>query len=237
MDIKKVGECESTKTLEIMRKYDLLIFDMDGTILNTIVDITDSLNYAMKTSGFPEHTNEQVRDYVGSGARVLVERALKAVAQFDATDEEKRAELVSLFRTYYKEHCREKTAPFKGIEDLLKKLREAGYKLAVVSNKPNESVQILVDKYFNGLFDFALGESEEIAAKPSPDMVNKCLEQFNVKRDRAIYIGDSDVDYLTSVNSGLDVILVTWGFKDVSFLKTFNAKNYVYTPEEILDIV
>lgn len=220
-----------------MKKYDLLVFDMDGTILNTISDITDALNYVMRSLGFSEHKDTQVRNYVGSGAKVLIERALKAIDKYDELSEETINSSFNLFRSYYKDHCRDKTAPYEGIIDLLKELRNKGYKLAVVSNKPNESVQILVDKYFNGLFDFALGESAEILPKPAPDMVMKCLEHFDVKSDRAIYIGDSDVDYMTSVNSGLDVILVTWGFKDKSFLETFDANNYADSPEEILSFV
>lgn len=215
-----------------MHKYDLIIFDMDGTILDTLTDITASLNWVLDKFSFPQHSFEQVRGYVGNGARTLFVKALG-----DSASNEQIDEMVKEFKIYYKEHCQDKTAPYNGIMDLLKELHNKGFKLAVVSNKPNESVQVLVEKYFDNIFDFALGESENVARKPAPDMVNLCLNHFNIDKDRAVYIGDSDVDYMTSVNSGLDQILVTWGFKDLEFLKTFNAMNYVNTPDEILHIL
>ena len=215
-----------------MKNYELIVFDMDGTILDTLTDITNSLNYVMREFGLKEHTYGQVRGYVGSGARVLFERALS-----NNKDEALIDKCVGLFREYYHDHCKEKTAPYVGIIELLQTLKDKGYKLAVVSNKPNDAVQVLCRDYFNNIFDFALGEKEGIAKKPAPDMVKCCLDYFGLPKESAIYIGDSDIDYLTSVNSGLDQILVTWGFKDEDFLKTFNAMYYVNTPEEIARIL
>jgi len=215
-----------------MKNYKLIIFDMDGTILDTLTDMTDSVNYVMKQVDLPEHTYEQVRGYVGNGARTLFAKALP-----EGTSVEFQEKCVDLFRSYYKVHCKDKTAPYSGIMELLEKLHKAGYKLAVVSNKPNEAVQILVDDYFDNIFDFALGESEGVSKKPAPDMVNVCLDHFGIDKEKAIYIGDSDVDYMTSINSGLDQILVTWGFKDREFLESFNAMYYVNKPKEIYDIL
>lgn len=215
-----------------MKKYKLVIFDMDGTILDTLTDITDSVNHVMRSHSLKEHDYTRVRGYVGSGARTLFERALGTDVDPELLDS-----CVSDFKIYYKNHCQDKTSPYEGIPELLKKLHDIGYKLAVVSNKPDESVKVLVDKYFDNIFDYALGESDKVAKKPAPDMVNLCLEYFGLSKDEAIYIGDSDVDYMTSINSGLDQILVTWGFKDFDFLKTFNAMHYVNKPEEILAVL
>lgn len=215
-----------------MKKYELVIFDMDGTILDTLTDMTDAVNHVMRLHSLPEHDYTKVRGYVGSGARTLFERALGPDISTELLES-----CVKEFREYYKAHCRDKTAPYEGIMELLSNLHEKGYKLAVVSNKPDESVKVLVEQYFDNIFDFALGEREGIAKKPAADMVNTCLDFFGVCKEKAIYIGDSDVDYMTSVNSGLDQILVTWGFKDIDFLKTFNAMNYVNSAEEIIAIL
>lgn len=214
------------------KKYELLVFDMDGTILNTLVDIMDAVNYSLSNMGFSERSYEQVRSYVGNGARVLMTKALG-----DNATKEMIEKGVEYFRSYYNVHCKDKTAPYDGIMDLLHKVKDLGYKLAVVSNKPDDAVKILVDKYFDNVFDFSLGERADIEKKPAPDMVNLCLKELNVDRNKAIYIGDSDVDYNTAKNSGLDVILVTWGFKDRSFLETFNANNYADKPEDILSFI
>ncbi|MDO4966075.1 MAG: HAD family hydrolase [Lachnospiraceae bacterium] len=215
-----------------MKRYELLIFDMDGTILDTLTDMTDSVNYVMDKLKLPNHTYKQVRGYVGNGARTLFEKAIGNIVDKDTVDE-----AVSIFREYYKNHCQDKTAPYDGIMDLLRDLKSKGYKLAVVSNKPDEAVKKLVDIYFDNIFDFSLGEKEGTRKKPAPDMVSLCLDGLNESKEKTIYIGDSDVDYMTAKNSDLDVILVTWGFKDKDFLEKFDANYYVDKPSEIIDII
>lgn len=211
-------------------KYKLAIFDMDGTILNTLDDLADSTNYALRGNGLPERTIEEVRRFVGNGIRKLIERAVPAgteVSQIDRVHES--------FTAYYKVHCADRTRPYEGIIELVRDLRAAGCMTAVVSNKADYGVQTLCRDYFPGLFDMAVGEREGIRKKPSPDSVNEVLEKLSVARADAVYIGDSDVDIETAKNAGLDCISVEWGFRDREFLIEHGAGKLVREPREIYE--
>lgn len=209
-------------------KYKLAVFDLDGTILNTLEDLADSTNYALRENGLPERSIEQVRCFVGNGIRKLMERAVPA-----GSDEALICRVHESFTAHYKEHCADKTRAYDGILELLRALREAGCMTAVVSNKADYGVQTLCQDYFPGLFDFAVGEREGIRRKPNPDSVNEILEKLNVRRADAVYIGDSDVDIETAKNAGLACISVTWGFRDREFLLRHGAEKLVEKPEEI----
>ncbi len=209
-------------------KYKLAIFDLDGTILDTLADLTDSTNYALRENGFAEHTIEQVRYFVGNGIRKLMERALPK-----GTDAAIIDRVHETFTAHYKAHCADKTKPYPGITKLLCALRDAGVKTAVVSNKADYGVQTLCQDYFPDLFDFAVGEREGIRRKPCPDSVNEVLEKLKVMRADAIYIGDSDVDIETAKNAGLPCISVTWGFRDRAFLLGHGAVKFVDSPGEL----
>lgn len=229
--------------------YDVYVFDMDGTILNTIDDITDATNYAMEKMGYESHTISEVKGFVGNGIRKLIERAVP-----DGTSSEDIERTHQHFTDYYSVHCKDKTGPYPGIIELLQELKAKGKRLAVVSNKADYAVKILAGEMFDGLFDVALGEMEGIAKKPARDLVDMALfsimnndgrmeisesdksEKLREIAKRAVYIGDSNVDYETSVNSELDCILVTWGFREKEYLKGFGAKYMVDSPKEILDI-
>lgn len=213
-------------------RYKLAVFDMDGTILNTLEDLTDSTNYALKVNGLPERTIDEVRRFVGNGIRLLIERAVPA-----DTDKELTDKVFDTFKEYYKTNCAVKTRPYDGIKDVLLELRKAGCLTAVVSNKADFAVQDLCKDYFDNLFDFAIGEREGIKKKPAPDSVFEVLSKLNVEKDNAVYIGDSDVDFATSVNAGMDVIMVGWGFRDEEFLREKGAKRIIKQPSEILDII
>lgn len=213
-------------------KYTIAIFDLDGTILNTLEDLADSTNYALKACGYPERTIDEVRQFVGNGIRKLMERAVP-----EGTPVEEIDRVHETFTAHYKVHCADKTRPYDGIMELLQGLKKDGCKLAVVSNKADYGVQELCKQYFDGVFDFAVGEREGIRKKPAPDSVNEVLKTLGCSRDRAVYIGDSDVDIQTAANAQMDHIIVEWGFRDVQFLISQGAKVLVERPEEILEIV
>ncbi len=215
-----------------MRKYELIIFDMDGTILNTLDDLTDSLNVVLLEHQYPQRTLSEVRSFVGNGIRLLIERAVPeglSVPEIDSVHQD--------FMEYYEKHCAEKTKPYQGVPELIQTLRDRGYRTAVVSNKADQAVQELCVQYFHGLFDIAVGERPGIAKKPAPDSVNQVLQTLNMKQEQAVYVGDSEVDVATARNAGLDGIAVTWGFREPDFLKQQGAVCLVSAPEEILALV
>lgn len=212
--------------------YDTVIFDLDGTILDTLEDLKDSLNFALGQSGFAERSLDEVRSFVGNGIRKLIERSVPKGAQAKEIDK-----VHSDFTARYALHCAEKTKPYDGVTELLASLREKGFKTAVVSNKADYAVKSLCETYFKDLFDCAVGESEGVRRKPAPDSVNAVLEKLGAKRERTVYIGDSDVDIKTAQNAGIDSITVEWGFRDRGFLIKNGAKILVKEPREILDII
>ena len=209
-------------------KYKIAIFDLDGTILNTIEDLADSLNYALAKNGYKERTVAETQSFVGNGLLMLVKRAIKP-----ETSEEEAQKVLADLKAYYKIHCADKTKPYEGIPELLKDLKTAGYRLAVVSNKADYAVQILCEQYFPGIFDLAVGERENVQRKPAPDSVNAVLAELGLKKEEAVYIGDSDVDIETAENAGTDSILVAWGFRGAEFLREKGAKNIVFDTEEL----
>ena len=178
-----------------------VLFDLDGTLLDTLEDLADAVNHTMRQFGYPERTLEEVRCFVGNGARKLIERAVPDGADVDA--------VLAAFRTYYDAHCQVKTKPYGGIMEALAEL-EKKYPIAVVSNKPDSAVKSLCADYFPGLY--ARGESTACPRKPAPDMVFKAMEAIGV--ERCIYVGDSEVDVLTAKNAGVPCLSGLWGFRD-----------------------
>lgn len=212
--------------------YKLAVFDMDGTILDTLEDLKDSTNFALQKCGYPTRTYDEVRRFVGNGIRKLIERAVPeglSVEEIDRVHE--------VFTEHYKVHCADKTKAYDGIKPLIEKLRANGVKTAVVSNKADYGVQELCKEYFDGLFDYAVGEKEGIRRKPAPDSVNEALRALGIDKSEAVYIGDSDVDFETAKNAELPCISVLWGFRDEEFLREKGATLFVRKPEEIFDIV
>lgn len=212
--------------------YKLAVFDMDGTILDTLEDLKDSTNFALEKCGYPTRSYDEVRRFVGNGIRKLIERAVPeglTVEQIDRVHE--------VFTEHYKVHCADKTKAYDGIKPLLEKLRASGVKTAVVSNKADYGVQELCKEYFDGLFDYAVGEREGIRRKPAPDAVNEALRVLGMDKSEAVYIGDSDVDFETAKNAELPCISVLWGFRDEEFLREKGATLFVHDPAEIYDII
>ena len=214
-----------------MRRFDTVIFDLDGTLLNTLEDLADAVNHALVCCGMPERTLEEVRQFVGNGIRNLM---IRAVPEGETNPEFERA--FGEFRDYYKLHCNDKTRPYPGVPEMLRVLKEKGYHLAIVSNKADFAVKELQELYFREV-EAAIGEREGIARKPEKDMVFQALREMNVEPERAVYVGDSDVDIETAANSGLPCISVTWGFRDREFLREHNAVWFADTTEEVLALV
>lgn len=213
-------------------RYKLAIFDMDGTILNTLGDLKNCLNYALRHNGYPERSFDEVRRFVGNGIRRLVERGVPEGTGVEHTDK-----VFEDFKIYYKVHCTDLTVPYEGIPALIKRLREKGVLTAVVSNKLDFAVQELVERFFSGLFDMAVGDRGGIAKKPAPDSVFAVLDTLHIEKKDAVYIGDSDVDIATAKNAGLDSIIVEWGFRDRDFLEEKGARVFAKKPEDILSIL
>ena len=207
----------------------LAIFDMDGTILYTLDDITLSTNHALGRFGFPERTVEQVRAAVGNGARMLIARSLPA-----GTSDEMIDDVFREFLLHYREHCNDSSRPYDGIADALRAIRARGIMTAVLSNKPDGQVRELVRQHFPGLFDFSMGERPDTGRKPSSAPVKYLLSQLGVPREQAVYIGDSDVDFQTAVNSHLPFIGVSWGFRESSLLQSLGAEHIARVPADIL---
>ncbi len=213
-------------------KYKAVIFDLDGTLLDTLEDLADSVNHVLKEAGYPPRTLEEVRAFVGNGIRKLIERSVPENTAIEDIDN-----IHKNFIAYYGEHCMEKTKPYDGIMEMLSTLQDAGCKIAVVSNKADYAVQILCDKYFNHIFDGALGEQTGTPKKPAPDAVYKVLDALHISPCDAVYIGDSDVDILTARNSNMDEIIVDWGFRDREYLKEQGAKVLISNPTELINLI
>ena len=207
-----------------------VIFDLDGTLLNTLEDLTDSTNYALEKFNYPTKTVVQVRNYVGNGVAKLIERAIP-----DGLNNSKFSDIENTFKKHYKNNMYNKTKPYDGILEMLEKIKKSGLKIAVVSNKFDEAVKELCKTYFAGLTDFCAGENEAagIRKKPAPDTVIKVLKEFKLNPEDAVYVGDSEVDIQTAQNSKMDCISVMWGFKDEDFLLEHGASHIIKTPDEI----
>ena len=214
--------------------YRLAIFDLDGTVLDTLGDLADATNAALALGGYPARTVGEVCSFVGDGIQKLIERALPS-----GTSESEVRRVLALFVDHYRAHCAVKTRPYAGICEMLADLRARGVKTAVLSNKANFATQALAKTYFDGLFDAVAGERERegIPKKPAPDGVWLLLRACGVAANEAVYIGDSEVDVATAKNAGLDAILVSWGFRSREVLAAHGAKVIVDTPKELQDLV
>ena len=212
-------------------RYSTFIFDLDGTLLDTLADLAASVNYALGSCGLPQHTTDDVRRFVGNGVRVLMERAVPQGAQNPLFDT-----AFATFRQHYLDHSLDTTRPYDGIPQLLAELRQRGCRLAVVSNKFYAATQELCRHFFPDTISVAIGEheAEGIRKKPAPDTVVEALRQLGVGSEGAVYVGDSDVDVLTARNSGLPCISVLWGFRSRDFLIQHGATTFALTPQDIL---
>lgn len=199
-----------------------ILFDLDGTLLDTLQDLADSTNAALRRFGYPERTVPEIRRFVGNGAERLIRLAVPEGAD--------PMPVLAAFRVHYQRHCQEKTAAYPGVLELLEAVSRQ-YPVAIVSNKPDSAVKALCDIYFPGIY--ARGESSDCPRKPAPDMVYKAMAELGV--DRCIYVGDSEVDVLTAKNAGVPCISVLWGFRDVEALRAAGAAYFCHTPGQVLE--
>ena len=210
--------------------YDTIIFDLDGTLLNTLEDLKDSTNYALTECGYPPRSMEEIRRFVGNGVRKLMERALPC-----QVDTEEYERVFSLFKTHYRVHCNDKTGPYEGIMDLLKELKRRGYKLGIASNKMKSAVLALDEMYFQGLIQCATGVEEGIPPKPDPYLIENLLKELGSKKEHTLYVGDSQVDVETARRTGLYMVTVLWGFRNREELTKAGGSNFIEHPSELLN--
>lgn len=215
-----------------MKKYDTVIFDLDGTLLNTLEDLTDSVNYALKLHGYPKRTIEEIRSFVGNGVARLMEFSIP-----DGRNNPLFEKCLEDFRSHYSKNMQNKTDAYKGIRELLVQLSEKNYKMAIVSNKFDKAVKGLNQVYFGQYIKVAIGESENVSKKPAPDTVFKALEELGSTADKAVYVGDSEVDVKTAKNSGTVCVGVTWGFRGRKLLEEKGADYIIDKPIELLEII
>lgn len=209
--------------------YDTIIFDLDGTLMDTLVDLLDSVNYGLAKNNFPERTLDEVRFFVGNGIRKLIQRAVP-----EGTGPEDQEKVYQDFLEFYGVHCNDHTGPYPGIMELLQELKKRGLKLGIASNKNKENVLTLKEIYFQGIFEGAAGAVDAKPKKPDPYMVELMLSELQSKKENTLYVGDSQVDVQTAENTGLDMVAVLWGFRTKEELKAAGATNMIAHPLELL---
>ncbi|WP_324823995.1 HAD family hydrolase [Sinanaerobacter sp. ZZT-01] len=215
-----------------MKKYKTIVFDLDGTLLNSLEDLCDSTNAALNKMGYPLRSIEEIRSFVGNGVWKLIERAVP-----NGTTKEETERCFTFFEAHYEKNKENKTRPYEGIIELLQELKKRGYRTAVISNKYHEAVGTLTGHYFSGLFNAYLGETEGIPKKPAPDGVRRILELLHCQPFSAIMVGDSDVDILTAKNADLRSVGVTWGYRTRELLKQVGADYIIDEPKELLNLL
>ncbi len=202
-----------------------VLFDLDGTLLDTLEDLLDATNYALRCHGFPERTLRELRSFVGNGAANQIRLSCP-----EGTPEEKVQEVLAVYKPYYTAHCQIKTAPYQGILSALKKL---DCPMAIVSNKPDPAVKALCAEHFPGIY--ALGETPDCPRKPAPEMLYKAMAAIGA--DKVIYVGDSEVDVLTAQNANMPCLSVTWGFRDRDVLENAGAEYFCGRPEDLAEAI
>lgn len=215
-----------------MGKIDTVIFDLDGTLLNSLEDLRLSVNYALFGFKYPKQTLAMVRENVGNGIEKLMERSLP-----DGKNNVNYEVCLEIFKEHYKTHMSINTKPYPHVLETLAALKSRGYKLAVVSNKFDVAVTHLCQKYFKNLIDVAIGQTKDTKKKPAPDTVYAALDELNSTSENSIYVGDSEVDIQTAQNAGMRCISVSWGFKTKEFLKQYGAKVIIDNPLEIFNYI
>lgn len=213
-------------------KYSTVIFDLDGTLLNTLDDIVDSVNIMLEKEGYPPRTREDVREFIGNGARNLIRRALP-----EDVSEEEIARCLGIYKEIYLENMLRKTSPYEGIDETLKMLKKLGVKIGVVSNKPHDATKEMCRFYFPSILDVVIGDNPERKKKPAPDNIFEILKLLGSDKAETLYIGDSDVDMETAKNAGLDSAGVTWGYRSEETLTEHGADYIIEKPGQLIQLV
>ncbi len=216
-----------------MSKIKALLFDLDGTLTNTLDDLADAVNYALRFFGFETHSTEKYRYFVGNGMSKLIERATPE----ENRDAETLSSVKEKFYEYYNLHSTDKTRAYDGISEALAEFKKAGLKTAVVTNKDDAAAKTIVNRFFPDCFDFVIGASDNIPKKPDPTIVRVAMERLSVSADECVFIGDSCVDIETAKNGGLYSVGVAWGFRPRSELIEYNASSIVDTAEELVSLI
>ena len=209
-------------------RYKAVLFDMDGTVLDTLDDLADSVNRSLREFGLPEVSRFQVGQSLGNGAKYLIRHCLP-----EGSDEALCEQVLSFYKPWYDAHCRIKTKPYDGILQLMETLRADGVSQAIISNKPDSAVRELAEAFFPGLMDVVIGESPAVKRKPSPDTVLAAARQMGLMASDCVYIGDTEVDLETARNAGMDCIPVSWGFRTEEQLRAAGAEEIIRSPEEL----
>ena len=210
-------------------RFEAVIFDLDGTLLDTLGDLTDAVNFALKRHGLPLRSEREIRAFLGNGIRQLVRCAVPA-----GTEDVLTEAVFAAFKERYGTHYLDRTVPYPGILPLCEALRQRGLRTALVTNKAEFVAQQIYRALFADVIPVAIGEQPRFAKKPAPDMVDEALRRLGCTREHAVYVGDSEVDLQTAKNSGLPCILVDWGYRDRTFLQTLGNGAPVSTPEALL---
>lgn len=213
-------------------KIEAVVFDLDGTLTDTLTDLKNSVNYALGEMNFPERSLDEVRRFVGNGVRRLIYLSVP-----ENTPDEISEQCLSVFKEHYKSHSLVETKPYDGIVPMLEALKNKGIKTAVVTNKMQEAAADIVKKFFGGLIDEAIGQVDGIAQKPQPDGVYAALKKLGVPKEKAVYVGDSDVDCKTAHNAGIPCIGVSWGFRGREVLAENGADYIIDRPSELLELL
>lgn len=214
------------------KKYEAVIFDLDGTLLNTLEDLRDSVNYGLLRYGMPERSLEEIRHFVGNGVQRLIELAVP-----ESISSEMQEKVFEAFKEHYKIHCNDKTRLYEGIPELLRELKKREFPMAIVSNKLQEGVDLLWELYFKEYLQTAIGARDGIRKKPAPDTVMEALKILGIPKERAVYVGDSEVDIATARNSGMDCITVAWGFRTRKEQKQAGAVTFADKPADIIPLL
>lgn len=213
-------------------KIDGIVFDLDGTLIDTLEDLMDSVNFALAKYDFPPRNLDEIRSFVGNGVKRLVYLSVP-----EGTSEEISEKCLNVFKEHYKGNSRNKTAPYAGINEMLEKVKEKGYKTAVVTNKIQDAAIEIIRSFFGDKIDVIIGQVDGVAQKPEPDGVWLALEKLGVSKENAVYVGDSEVDCMTAHNAGIPCIGVTWGFRDRSVLEEHKAEFIIDKPEELFAVI
>lgn len=213
-------------------KIEGIVFDLDGTLIDTLDDLMDSVNFALAKYDFPARNLDEIRSFVGNGVKRLVDLSVP-----EGTSEEIGADCLAVFKEHYKGNSRNKTAPYAGIKEMLAKVKEKGYKTAVVTNKIQDAAIEIIRSFFGDKIDVIIGQVDGVAQKPEPDGVWLALEKLGVSKENSVYVGDSEVDCMTAHNAGIPCIGVTWGFRDRSVLEEHKAEFIIDKPEELFEVL
>ena len=213
-------------------KYSAIVFDLDGTLINTLEDLMNSVNFALEKCNFPKKNIDEIRRFAGNGVKKLV-----YLSTPESTSEETKEECLRIFKEHYTKHSCDKTAPYNGINEMLETVKAMGIKTAVVTNKMQEAAVDIITNFFGSYIDVIIGQIDGVAQKPAPDGVLLAMNKLEALPEETVYIGDSEVDCATAHNAALPIIGCTWGFRERKVLEENKAEYIINEPKEIIGII